>query len=647
MSAYEGFVAVHKYQLASIPEELWQPLFMKLGEDYLDAGNFVELHQGDIVPGYSVHTKKDVTLKKHSDIFLIDHAWTTTPKEAKQQLRDNETLLDRMESIMDIEKEELADDEEEDEVEHDDEVVKMVAEQADVSYGEAKKALEEENYEVLNAIMKLTMDEEHKKEADRLQEQVINQILASGRPQEKEEEERKEKEEAHKKRLEELLERRVERVYCQMWSYLQTYSFSVLQQDGEPKAQTAWYACDEVGSALCHSSDPSVVCVPFIFSRGASGMIPYSVMFPIKDIKAGEPLTCDLLPKNLERPIDRKAYLLAFQQRLLADEDVQKITKELVDSYKAYQTSLEATQPPKSSKITNSEESVKALLSHPAEKAKEPVKVASTTPFVCDNLKLANTKLVTDEDKADIIWRSQDFMEWDSLKEHQTINQFPNEFCLTFKQNLAALIQKTYGSPEWVPRTYNLVTQLGEVVGNYLNNEESKSDNLWILKPWNLARGIDISINRSLPELIRTHDSAVPMIAQKYLTKPCLYNGKKFDLRYIVLLRQIEPTMIACVYNMFWIRLANKKFNLDDLDDYERQFTVMNYSKYEMTQLDYKSFIYHMEKENNIKWADVQNDINQAMKGNYKEYFFFCFYLEQIVRKVKHLFNKKKHFIKS
>jgi len=37
-SAFESFKVVHQYQLGSIPEELWQPLFMKLGEDYLDAG---------------------------------------------------------------------------------------------------------------------------------------------------------------------------------------------------------------------------------------------------------------------------------------------------------------------------------------------------------------------------------------------------------------------------------------------------------------------------------------------------------------------------------------------------------------------------------------------------------------------------------
>ncbi|KAG1468818.1 hypothetical protein G6F56_003621 [Rhizopus delemar] len=65
---------------------------------------------------------------------------------------------------------------------------------------------------------------------------------------------------------------------------------------------------------------------------------------------------------------------------------------------------------------------------------------------------------------------------------------------------------------------------------------------------------------------------------------------------------------------MFWIRLANKKFNLEDLSDYERQFTVMNYSTYQMTQLDYKSFIQNMEKQYPIQWQNVQQDINAVIK---------------------------------
>lgn len=89
----------------------------------------------------------------HSEIFLIDHAWTTTPENAKKELLENEGLLERLENLMDIEKEEFQSEDEEDEVEHSDEAVKMVAEQANVSYEAAKEALEAEKYEVVNAIM--------------------------------------------------------------------------------------------------------------------------------------------------------------------------------------------------------------------------------------------------------------------------------------------------------------------------------------------------------------------------------------------------------------------------------------------------------------------------------------------------------------
>ncbi|KAI7864374.1 tubulin-tyrosine ligase family-domain-containing protein [Spinellus fusiger] len=614
MSNFKTFVTVHQYQLASIPEELWEPLYTKLENDYLDAGNFVELHLGDVVSGYSVHTKKDISMEKHSNIFLVDHAWTTTPEEAKQQLKNNMKLLDRLEGIMNIENEEEEEEEEDMDTETTDEVVKMVAEQANVSYQEAKVALEAENYEVVNAIMRLTMDEEHKKEADRLHEQVVNQILASGRVEEKEQEERIAAEEKKKKKEQETLKKRVERIYTEMWSFLQTYSFSVLQQDGQPKSQTAWYICDEVGSALCHSSSPNINCVPFVYSRSGKDIVPYSVFFPVKNIGPREAFTCNLLPTDLTRSIDQKAYLVAFENRILESEVTETTRTELIQAYKDYKKELSSVEPPKSNKITDAQKATEALKETTSHASSETVYVSTTTPFVRDSLKLPNCKFVEEKAKADIIWYSHDYTQWESLKSSQTVNQFPNESCLTFKHNLSNLVQKTYGLPVWIPQTYNLVSQLGEVVGNYLDNEEQGKDNLWILKPWNLARGLDISISRSLPEIIRQHVSNVPKIAQEYLTKPCLYNGKKFDLRYIVLLRRTDPTMIACVYNMFWIRLANKRFNLEDLDDYERQFTVMNYSQYEMTQLDYKSFIYHMEKQHKVEWKNVQKDINQAMK---------------------------------
>ncbi|KAI9497822.1 tubulin-tyrosine ligase family-domain-containing protein [Zychaea mexicana] len=611
-SAFDAFVTVHQYQLAAIPKDLWLPLFMKLGEDYLDAGNHVELHYGDPLEGYSLHVKADQTLKKHSEIFLVDHAWTTQPDNAHKELAENTNLLSRLENLMDIESEEFQEEEDsdEEELEHDEDAIKTVAEQANVSRETAREALVTEKYEVVNAIMRLTLDEDFKKESERLQDQVLGQLIASGKAQEKEDKVNKEKEERRKTRHAQWLKERVDRVCDKMWSYLQTYSYSVLKQDGQPETQTAWYINDEVGSALSHSSDPNILCLPFIFSRGASGMIPYTVMFPIKDIAAGEVMTCDLVPKNLERSLDKAAYLLAYEHRVLPGQEV-ATPDEIKSLAKDFRDKL-------------AKQTYQPSVALPAKKSSEkklgegdPILVYTTTEFVRRNLSAPHFKLTDALEKANIIWSSQDFAEWESLKPGQMVNQFRYENCLTYKQQFADLIQKTYGSPAWIVPTYNLNTQLAEFVGHYLsddgdeNDDQKHHENLWISKPWNFARGLEISVSRDLPKLIRQHDSPTPKIAQRYLVKPCLYNSKKFDLRYIVL---VTSDGTVNVYKMFWIRLANKKYNTDDLDDYEAQFTVMNYSNYQMTQLDYKSFIHNIEKQHSIDWSKVQNDINGAIK---------------------------------
>ncbi|EPB87193.1 hypothetical protein HMPREF1544_06018 [Mucor circinelloides 1006PhL] len=618
-SAFESFKVVHQYQLGSIPEELWQPLFMKLGEDYLDAGNFAELHHGDPMEGYSLHVKADKSLKKHSDIFLVDHAWTTSPETAKEELKLNLALMDRLENLMDIKQAEApenSDDEEDEDEKPSEELVKLVASQANVTEREAEKALIAENNEVVNAIMRLTIDPEQKAESERLDDLMMKQILASGKPQEKEDKEKHDKIERREQREKDWINQRANNIYRKMWSYIQTYTYSILQQDGQPASQTAWYINDEVGSAICHSSDPNVVCVPFIFSRGATGMIPYSVFFPIKDIEAGEIITCDLLPKSVQRESDKLAYLFAFQDRVLLTAELQSKRDELLKSFQQEREKLQSqTFAPPESHSLSPEQVLEALRKEAESKPKaESITVCTDTAFIQQFLKLDNVKFTTDPAKADILWTSQDFQGWDSLEPHQIVNQFPDEKCVTYKHNMAELIQKTYGLPDWFMPTYNIMTQLSEVVGDYLNSEENQETNLWILKPWNMARGLGLDITNNLSEIVRQHDNPVPKIAQRYLVSPCLYNGKKFDLRYIVLVRRTEPNLLALVYNMFWTRLANKKYDMDNLDDYECQFTVMNYSKYEMTQLDHKSFIHNMEKQHNIKWDQVQKDINAAIK---------------------------------
>ncbi|CAM0136865.1 hypothetical protein VKS41_007450 [Umbelopsis sp. WA50703] len=605
MSAFDAFVTVHQYQLASIPKELWEPLFMKLGDDYLDAGNAFELHYGDPLEGYTLHAKTNV--EKNSNIFLVDHAWTTKPENAKKEIKAAPGLLDRLEALMDIEKEEVVDSDDEDEVEEDSNMIDIVSEQANVSRESAKKALAAEKYDLLNAIMRLTMSDEFKAESDRLQEQVMGQIIASGTAEEKDQRLQKEKEERRKTREKELLERRVNRVYDQMWVYNQTYQYSVITADGATAVESVWYINDEVGSAIAHSSKPNCVMVPFIFSRGNSATIPYSVIFPIKDISEGEIVTRDFVPKDLQNPLDRKAYLTAYPGRIADDEEI-GTEEEFIAAYQAL-----INEPHPDTKPVKSVNAI-ALLKTPTTQNVN-IKVFTTADFVKKNLTLPHVTFTEELESADIIWTVQDFTEWEKLKPGQRVSQIPNESCLTYKNNLAKLISHTYGLVSWYPETYNLIDQLPAFVGDYLqrSHKVDDSENLWITKPWNYARGMDISIATSLPQVIRQRETATPKITQEYIDKPLLYHDRKFDLRYIVLLHQTSP-MVACVYNMFWIRLANKKYDKNNVDDYEKHFTVMNYSNYQMTQLHYETFILNIEKEHKLKWADIQKDINVAIK---------------------------------
>lgn len=81
-----------------------------------------------------------------------------------------------------------------------------------------------------------------------------------------------------------------------------------------------------------------------------------------------------------------------------------------------------------------------------------------------------------------------------------------------------------------------------------------------------------------------------PKVCQKYIDRPVLFHREdidarvKFDVRYIILLSSADP-LKAYVYQRFWLRFANKPFELNRFDEYERHFTVMNYSATNLHQV--------------------------------------------------------------
>ncbi|KAG0340073.1 Tubulin--tyrosine ligase-like protein 12 [Podila humilis] len=606
---YKQFLLIHQYQLANIPEHLWEPLFKKLAQDLFDAGEFLELHFGDPLDVYTLHVKKEGGLKKHSDIFLIDHAWTTKPETSKAQLLDNPQLVERLTSMMGI----SVDDDEEEEDEHadaagadgevvskypdlevDESMVQLVASQGNVSEHRAKVALQNEGGDIIAALMSLTLHPDHDATGlKNLEDAIGGQVKRD-----------KEAKAAEKKKLE-----IIDKILVEMWKFSQTYEYAVVDPSGQTKKESAWYIMDEVGSAMGHSENPNCICAPFIYV--GRGTVSYSIIYPIEDIPKGAMMTRDFVPADIKDPITRKAYLQIFNDAKDAAELIA-----VYETAKLESNEIQPIEPPFVKAITNPRQS---------KKGDRKLRLYTTTEWVASNCKLDNVELVDSEDQADMLWFSQDFKDFDKLTKGQKINQFENESCVTFKQNLAALVKAAYGQVPWSSTTYNLTTELAPFVGHYLWNQEHHHRNLWICKPWNLARGLQITIQDELAPLVRLRDTG-PKIAQEYIQTPVLYDGRKFDLRYIVLLKssfkdESDPSKgyeyQVMVYKMFWIRLANQPFALEDFDNYEKHFTVMNYGNYNLTQLLYTQFIENFEREHadKKKWSEIQADINEAIKS--------------------------------
>ena len=203
---------------------------------------------------------------------------------------------------------------------------------------------------------------------------------------------------------------------------------------------------------------------------------------------------------------------------------------------------------------------------------------------------------------ADILWfRShvKDYLQLSEDSPNRFVNQFPFEHVLTVKDLLAIVCRRAAvikdgvlldetsmaASPAWLPLTYNADAELDAFVAAFQKRERLGLDNHWIVKPWNLARGLDIYITSSLAQVVKlATTTGSPKIVQKYIEDPVLFHradidggGVKFDVRYVVLLASVRPLKLF-VYKVFWLRFANRRFSLENYDDYQKHFTVMNYA---------------------------------------------------------------------
>ncbi|TNN25635.1 Tubulin--tyrosine ligase-like protein 12 [Liparis tanakae] len=189
-------------------------------------------------------------------------------------------------------------------------------------------------------------------------------------------------------------------------------------------------------------------------------------------------------------------------------------------------------------------------------------------------------QLTEDEEEADIMWLSRHIKDYRKLSEerpHVMLNQFPCESLVTTKDCMAAVARRVGGgsAPDWLPETFNLQSELPQFVKRHQERQRRSGphgatprktraanqlgeDNHWICKPWNLARGLDTHVTNNMDYIIRQREST-PKTSAPPLNNGSLYHGS----------RGPEPRPPG----------PERTFSLDHLDDYQKHFTVMNYSE--------------------------------------------------------------------
>ncbi|EOY30254.1 hypothetical protein QUC31_020351 [Theobroma cacao] len=385
-----------------------------------------------------------------------------------------------------------------------------------------------------------------------------------------------------------------------MWLYLMTYRLA----DEEKLDETpVWYVMDELGSALRHSDEPNFRVAPFLFmpEGNLASAVSYSILWPTQNVKKGEECTRDYL-FGIGEEKQRSARLTAW---FYTPQNY------FIQEYEKHHNKLQSRSLP-SLPIESS------LTSGVCRSDGSALCVYTDIPQVEEFLTRPEFVITNEPKDADIIWTSmqvdEEMKKVVGITDQQYVNQFPFEACLVMKHHLADTIQKAQGSPGWLQPTYNLETHLSQLIGDYCLRKRDGLNNLWILKPWNMARTIDTTVTDNLSTIIRLMETG-PKICQKYIEHPALFQGKKFDLRYIILVRSITPLDIF-LSDVFWVRLANNPYTLEkhSLFEYETHFTVMNYGR-RLNHINTPEFVREFEKEHQVKWLDIHQRVKTMIRS--------------------------------
>ncbi|KPI98780.1 Tubulin polyglutamylase TTLL4 [Papilio xuthus] len=163
-----------------------------------------------------------------------------------------------------------------------------------------------------------------------------------------------------------------------------------------------------------------------------------------------------------------------------------------------------------------------------------------------------------------------------AIKDGQKMNHFPGTFHIGRKdrlwRNLQKLVSK-YGMNEFgiMPKTYVLPHDMKILKHDW--EKHAANNEKWIIKPPASARGTGIKVVSRWTQIPKKR----PVVVQRYVSKPYLINGNKFDMRLYVLVTSIHPLRIY-LYKDGLARFASVKYNDELASLNDRYMHLTNYS---------------------------------------------------------------------
>eukprot|EP00644_Phytophthora_capsici_P005862 jgi/Phyca11/98253/e_gw1.2.1404.1 len=162
------------------------------------------------------------------------------------------------------------------------------------------------------------------------------------------------------------------------------------------------------------------------------------------------------------------------------------------------------------------------------------------------------------------------------LLPYQKVNHFPGMANLACKSKLARNLERMKklfpAEYDFVPRTWILPFDQYEFQQNF--NSDGESQRTFIVKPDHMCQGRGVFLTRKLAQIPKGD----VLVAQQYVARPLLIDGKKFDLRIYVLVTSCAPLRVY-IFKDGLVRMCTADYATPNAENLEHRFMhLTNYA---------------------------------------------------------------------